>query len=66
LPIFERVCAKCHRPGGAARVDLSTVAAWRAERAELVHRVVETHTMPPAGTPLADAERRALTGWLSP
>jgi mono/diheme cytochrome c family protein len=64
-PIFQRVCAKCHRPGGSARVDLSTPAAWRTEHAELVHRVVETHTMPPAGTPLGDAERRKLAGWLS-
>jgi mono/diheme cytochrome c family protein len=64
-PIVGRVCARCHGPGGSAGVDLSTAAAWRAEHAELVHRVVETRTMPPAGTPLDDAERRTLAGWLS-
>ncbi len=65
LPIFERVCARCHRPDGDAGVDLSTAAAWRRERRELFHRVVETHTMPPAGITLDDADRRILAGWLA-
>ena len=65
LPIFERVCARCHRPGGDAGVDLSTAAAWRRERGELVHRVVETHTMPPAGITLDEPDRRVLAGWLA-
>jgi mono/diheme cytochrome c family protein len=65
LPIFERVCARCHRPGGDAGVDLSTAAAWRRERDELVHRVVATHTMPPAGIALDAADRRVLAGWLA-
>jgi mono/diheme cytochrome c family protein len=64
-PIFERVCGRCHRPGGSAGVDLSSAAAWRAERGELVRRVVETRTMPPAGIPLGDAERQILARWLS-
>jgi cbb3-type cytochrome c oxidase subunit III len=64
-PIVERVCARCHGPGGSARVDLTTAAAWRAEHAALVHRVVETRTMPPAGTPLDEAQRRTLAEWLS-
>jgi cytochrome c5 len=64
-PIFERVCARCHRPGGDAGVALSTAADWRRERDELVHRVVATHTMPPAGITLDDADRRALAGWLA-
>jgi mono/diheme cytochrome c family protein len=64
-PIFQRVCARCHLPGGDARVDLSTPAAWHAERPELVRRVVETRTMPPAGTPLGDAERKALADYLA-
>jgi Cytochrome C oxidase, cbb3-type, subunit III len=65
LPIFERVCARCHRPDGDAGVDLSTAAAWRRERDELVHRVVATHTMPPAGIALDDADRRVLAAWLA-
>ena len=65
LPIFERVCARCHRPGGDAGVDLSTAAAWRRERGELVHRLVETHTMPPAGITLDEPDRRVLAGWLA-
>lgn len=63
-PIYQRVCARCHGPGGDAGVDLSTAAAWRAERTELVHRVVETRTMPPAGTSLSDADRATLAAWL--
>lgn len=63
-PIFQRVCAKCHLPGGDAGVDLSTLASWRTERGELVHRVVETRTMPPDGTPLSDTDRATLEQWL--
>ena len=64
-PIFERVRARCHRPGGDAGVDLSTAAAWPSERAELVRRVVDDHAMPPAGIVLDDADRRVLAGWLA-
>ncbi|HEX4419529.1 MAG TPA: c-type cytochrome [Kofleriaceae bacterium] len=63
-PVFQRVCARCHRPDGDAGVDLSTPAAWRTERRELVHRVLETRTMPPAGTPIDAADRKALADWL--
>ncbi len=63
-PIFERVCAKCHLPGGDAGVDRSTLASWRTEHGELVHRVLETRTMPPDGTPLSDADRAVLAQWL--
>jgi mono/diheme cytochrome c family protein len=64
-PIVERVCLGCHGPGGRAGVDLSTAAAWRADRAELVRRVVTTRTMPPAGTALAEPDRRLLAAWLA-
>jgi len=64
-PVFARVCAHCHLPGGSADVDLSTPATWTAERDELVRRVVDTRTMPPAGTPFSDADREALAGWLA-
>lgn len=63
-PVFQRVCSHCHLPGGDAGIDLSTVAAWNAERAEIVRRVMVTRTMPPAGTELADGDRAALAGWL--
>jgi mono/diheme cytochrome c family protein len=65
-PIIDRVCLRCHGPGGSAGLDLSTLTAWRADRGELVRRVVETRTMPPAGTALTDADRRTLARWLGP
>lgn len=63
-PVFARVCAHCHLPGGSADVDLSTAATWTAERDELVRRVIATRTMPPAGTLLPESDRAALAGWL--
>jgi mono/diheme cytochrome c family protein len=63
-PVFQRVCAHCHLPGGEAGLDLSTSAAWATERAEIARRVLITHTMPPAGTDLTDADRDALAIWL--
>ena len=63
-PVFARVCAHCHLPGGDAGVDLSTPAAWTTERDELRRRLFETRTMPPAGTELTDAERAQLAHWL--
>jgi len=63
-PVFERVCAHCHLPGGDAGVDLSTAASWTTEHDELVRRVVVTRSMPPAGTELDDADRATLASWL--
>jgi hypothetical protein len=65
-PVFARVCSHCHAPGGSADLDLSTVATWRANRDEIVRRVLVTRTMPPAGTDLGDPERQALEDWLHP
>jgi mono/diheme cytochrome c family protein len=65
-PVFQRVCAHCHLPGGEAGIDLSTPAAWQTERAELVRRVLVTRTMPPAGTELSDSDRAAVAAWLKP
>jgi hypothetical protein len=64
-PVFARVCAHCHLPGGDAGIDLSTAASWRADRDELVRRVLVTHTMPPAGTELSAADQDSLRRWLS-
>jgi mono/diheme cytochrome c family protein len=63
-PIFQRVCASCHLPGGDADLDLSTPGAWAFRRAEIVQRVLVERTMPPAGTDITDAERKALDSWL--
>jgi hypothetical protein len=63
-PIFTRVCAHCHLPGGDAGVDLSTPASWTAEHDELVRRVLVTRTMPPAGTILDEDDRTTLAQWL--
>ena len=64
-PVFQRVCAHCHLPGGEAGIDLSTPAAWASERSEIANRVLATRTMPPAGTDLDDADRATLEHWLS-
>jgi mono/diheme cytochrome c family protein len=64
-PVFSRVCAHCHLPGGSAGIDLSTAASWHADQAELSRRVLVTRTMPPAGTDLTAAERDALAQWLT-
>lgn len=64
-PVFQRVCAHCHLPGGEAGIDLSTPAAWATERDEIANRVMATRTMPPAGTDLSDADRAALAHWLA-
>ncbi len=63
-PVFARVCAHCHLPGGAAGIDLSTPASWVAERDELRRRVLVTATMPPAGTTLGETDRHAVEAWL--
>ena len=64
-PVFARVCAHCHLPGGDAGIDLSTAASWRSDHDELVRRVLVTHTMPPAGTDLSPSDQDALRRWLS-
>jgi hypothetical protein len=63
-PVFSRVCSHCHLPGGSADLDLSTAAAWAANRDEIADRVMVSRTMPPAGTTLSDADLQAVAGWL--
>jgi mono/diheme cytochrome c family protein len=63
-PVFARACAACHLPGGAAGVDLSTRAAWMAEKDEIARRVLSEKSMPPDGHPLGDADRATLRAWL--
>jgi len=64
-PVFTRVCAHCHLPGGSAGIDLSTAASWHADHDELARRVLVTGTMPPAGTDLSPADKDALRAWLT-
>jgi len=64
-PIFQRVCAHCHLPGGDAGFDLSTATSWRDDRDELLRRVIDDRTMPPAGTQLSDVDRAVLARWLA-
>jgi len=65
-PIFDRTCAKCHRPGGSAEIDLSTPAAW-LEQVDSIRHELGAREMPPpdAEVKLADADRLALERWLA-
>jgi mono/diheme cytochrome c family protein len=64
-PVFARACASCHLPAGISGIDLSTAAAWQAERAAIDKRVLVDKTMPPEGHPISDADREAIRAWLN-
>jgi mono/diheme cytochrome c family protein len=64
-PIFARVCSKCHLPGGDARIDMSSYAAWIAHVATIEDRVLVKQSMPPAGTTLPDEDRMAIAAWVA-
>ena len=64
-PIFARNCAACHQPGGAAGVDLSSLAAFRARKSDILAQVVVTRSMPPGGRGMTDSDREALHAWIS-
>ncbi len=64
-PVFARACAECHRPGGSAGIDLSTLESWEGRRALLRERVIARRSMPPAGHTLDEADRAALGRWLA-
>ncbi|WP_437723044.1 c-type cytochrome [Sorangium sp. So ce861] len=59
-PVFDRACARCHRPRGEGGVDLSTRAAWASLREAIARRVVEERTMPPPGHALSEADRARI------
>jgi len=64
-PIFDRVCSKCHRPGGSAEIDLSTLGAWLEQADSLRHELLARSMPPPeAEVQLTDADRLALERWL--
>lgn len=68
LPIFTRLCALCHLPGGSAGIDYSTYKSWANNRALIQKRVVEgkPSPMPPAGAGMLTVdEMAALTDWLA-
>jgi mono/diheme cytochrome c family protein len=63
-PIYAKVCAACHAPGGAAGTDLSTFEAWNTRRDAIEKRVIVDQTMPPRGAAFTDNERGAIRDWL--
>jgi mono/diheme cytochrome c family protein len=67
-PIFSRVCAECHLPGGTANIDLSYYGAWVAKRDLIKQRVIDmTPTpMPPtsASVQLKADDVKAIQAWL--
>lgn len=68
-PVFTRLCALCHMPGGSANLDLSTYRSWDLRRMAIKQRVLDGKPtpMPPkgAGTATQD-ELGAISEWLSP
>lgn len=67
-PVFTRLCALCHMPGGSANLDLSTYKSWDLRRAAVKQRVIDQKPspMPPkgAGTATQD-ELSAISAWLN-
>jgi hypothetical protein len=63
-PVFARACAECHRPGGSAGIDLSSLESWEARRGLLRERLIAKRSMPPAGHALDEADREILRTWL--
>lgn len=68
LPLFTRLCATCHLPGGSSGIDLSTYRSWLPRRGLMNIRVIQGKPtpMPPAGAgELTADEKTALTAWIS-
>ena len=63
-PIFARNCSACHQPSGSAGVDLSSFAAWRARKTDILEQVVTTRAMPPGGRGMTEADRQAIASWI--
>ncbi len=60
-PIFTRLCATCHLPGGSSGIDMSTYQTWASKRDRIIIRVLDGKPtpMPPAGAGSLTAEERA-------
>jgi hypothetical protein len=63
-PIYVRVCADCHAPGGSSGIDLSSYASWVSRRTLVHDRVVVKRDMP-QGRTLDDTELAAINDWSS-
>ena len=69
LPIFARVCASCHLPGGTAGVTLASLDDWKGRKDAIVQRVLQGVTdkpMPPKNAVLdiTPAERNLIRCWV--
>ncbi len=64
-PIFARNCAACHQPGGTSGVDLSSLAAFRARKSDILEQVVTTRAMPPGGRGMSEADRESIHRWIT-
>ncbi len=64
-PVYAKVCASCHSPGGTAGSDLSTYDGWLQRKDKINQRVLVDRTMPPKGTPMEESERSVIRDWLT-
>ena len=64
-PIFARVCSKCHLPGGDARIDMSSYAAWIAHVANIEDRVLVKQSMPQLERHCPTRIAQAIAAWIA-
>ncbi len=64
-PTFSRACSECHLPGGRGDLDLSTGSAWAEHRDAIAARVLQKHTMPPAGRALSEDDTAAIRAFVA-
>lgn len=64
-PIYAKVCAECHNPGGTAGSDLSTYDGWLQRKDKINQRVLVDRTMPPKGKPFDETDRSVIRDWLT-
>lgn len=64
-PIYQRVCASCHAPGGSSGIDLSTASAWEVRRPTINVRVLEQRNMPPPPKALSEDEIAVIRSWVT-
>jgi mono/diheme cytochrome c family protein len=69
LPTFARVCSQCHLPGGTSGIPMASLDAWKAEKDNIVKRVLvglPDKPMPPKGTPIlpTPAELDLIRCWV--
>lgn len=63
-PLISSKCMPCHAPGGEGGRELDTYATVSGVKSTVLTQVYGCR-MPPAGaTPLTEAEREELLGWL--